>query len=1000
MLSSLRRRTTAIVLPLCAIVALQTVSGADSAAEWGVLKRDFRDVVSPFLKTYCTGCHGGEKPKAKFDLSPYASLESVANDLGHWKLVLERLREEEMPPEKANKFPDSPLRQRVIDWIERVRRHEAERTAGDPGPVLARRLSNAEYNYTIHDLTGVDIRPTREFPIDPANEAGFDNSGESLTMSPALLNKYLAAAREVADHLVFLPDGLDFAAHPAVTYSDRDKFGVHRIVDFYKRQPIDYADYFFAAWRYLHRGELGTPEATLEEIAKADGISVKYLRTLWTLLTDSKDNAGPIAALRASWLVSPRPMPLTDGSPGRVSAEARTQCERLRELVLAARAIFNVPVGDFEVEGLNRSAQPIILWKDREIAANRRRGKLPEADGTPETEKLRDAIERFCSIFPDTFLVHERGRMFEKANLDKALDPNKRNTGRLLSAGFHLMFGYFRDDGPLYELILDRDQQKELDEMWRELDFISQAPIRQFSDYIYFERAESPGFLTSKEFDFAREDSEITSESKIQLLAELYLARAQSAGIEERALRVIDSFFQDTSSNIRRLEKALADAEPSHLHALLALAERAWQRPLTETDRDELVDFYRTLKEQVGLSHEDAIRGTLVSVLMSPRFCYRITPAPSGHQAQALSDYALASRLSYFLWSSMPDEQLLQHAAEGNLHHPEVLVRQTRRMLADPRVRRLATEFGGNWLDFRRFEEHNGVNRDRFPNFTDDLRQAMYEEPIRFFTDLVQRDGSVLEFTEANHTFVNGVLAKHYGMRYSRRDPTEWIRIEGAHRRGRGGLLPMSVFLTKNSPGLRTSPVKRGYWVVRRLLGEHIPPPPPEVPELPEDESKLGDLSLREVLAKHREVKSCAMCHSKVDSIGLVFEGYGPVGERRQQDLGGRPIDAAARFPDGSERDGLEGLRRYLREARQPEFIDNLCRKLLVYALGRSLLLSDESTIEAMKDRLAASEFRFASMVETIVSSPQFLRKRGRDFAKLQQAVIVNPQDNGGTNDE
>jgi hypothetical protein len=190
----------------------------------------------------------------------------------------------------------------------------------------------------------------------------------------------------------------------------------------------------------------------------------------------------------------------------------------------------------------------------------------------------------------------------------------------------------------------------------------------------------------------------------------------------------------------------------------------------------------------------------------------------------------------------------------------------------------------------------------------------------------------------------------------------------------------MSVFLTKNSPGLRTSPVKRGHWVVRRLLGEHIPAPPPDVPELPEDESKLGDLSLRDVLAKHRETKSCATCHSRFDSIGLVFERYGPVGERRQQDLGGRPVDSTARFPNGSEGDGLEGLRDYLRENRQDAFIDNLCRKLLSYGLGRSLLLSDESTLEAMKTSLAANGYRFGSMVVTIVTSPQFLQARGRDY--------------------
>jgi hypothetical protein len=209
--------------------------------------------------------------------------------------------------------------------------------------------------------------------------------------------------------------------------------------------------------------------------------------------------------------------------------------------------------------------------------------------------------------------------------------------------------------------------------------------------------------------------------------------------------------------------------------------------------------------------------------------------------------------------------------------------------------------------------------------------------------------------------------------------PGEWVRVEEAQQYGRGGLLPMSVFLTASSPGLRTSPVKRGFWVVRRLLGERIPAPPPGVPELPKDEAAAGELSLPQLLARHRDDKSCARCHQRFDSIGLVFEGYGPIGERRDRDLGGRPVVAHATFPDGRQGTGLAGLRRYLSERRQDEFVENLCRKLLVYALGRGLLVSDEPTIKEMRARLAAEGHRFGSLVETIVTSPQFLNKRGRD---------------------
>jgi hypothetical protein len=253
----------------------------------------------------------------------------------------------------------------------------------------------------------------------------------------------------------------------------------------------------------------------------------------------------------------------------------------------------------------------------------------------------------------------------------------------------------------------------------------------------------------------------------------------------------------------------------------------------------------------------------------------------------------------------------------------------------------------------------------------------MFEEPIRYFMDIVQRNRSILDLLYGHDTFVNRELAKHYGMPDSPQGPAEWIRVEDARPYGRGGLLTMGVFLTKNAPGLRTSPVKRGYWVVRRLLGEVIPPPPATVPELPKDEANLGELSLPQVLARHREDKACAGCHRRFDSIGLVFEGFGPVGERRAKDLGGKPVQTSGRFPDGKDRDGVSGLRDYVRDQRQGDFTGNLCRKLLSYALGRGLQPSDRKTLEEMRSRLATDKEAFDSLVDVIVTCPQFLNKRG-----------------------
>ncbi len=994
-------KTSLWLLLICHWALLFRLSAASPTES--ALDHDFASTIHPFLETYCFGCHGKEKQKAKLDLSVYTSTQSVAEDYRRWEMILEKLKANEMPPEEAKQHPTPELRDSVINWITAFRKFEADRNAGDPGPVLAHRLSNAEYDYTIRDLTGVDIRPTKEFPVDPANEAGFDNSGESLAMSPALLKKYLEAAQRVAQHVVLKPQGFVFSPYPMVADPDRDKYCVQRVVEFYQRQPTNYVDYFMAAWRFKNKAALGKAQGTLADFAAAAKISPKYLAKIWTILEEEEQNLGPLLTLQSLW----RELP----PAGKTTPESvRRSCEKMRDLVVAARQKL-VPKFKYPaIKGISNGSQSFVLWMNRQRAQNRMR-YIPEsktqtaAETSPETEKLiaeealtaptneadrpayEQALSRFCSIFPDAFYISARGRYF--------VDPGDHDEGRLLSAGFHLMTGYFRDDQPLYDLILNPEQQHEIDSLWQELNFITYAPLRQYRDFIFFERAEPPRFMQGAEFDFARsEDKDVTSSSKIQQLSQPYLAKARRAGGEGTAIEAIEQYFKEISAQIQWVETNRLAAEENHLKTLLDFAQRAYRRPLSQSERDDLLAFYHSLRKDEGLDHEEAMRDSITSILVSPDFCYQfgvadpnrsagILPAGSGasslgtspHRILPLSDYSLASRLSYFLWSTMPDRELLDHATADDLHKPEILLAQTRRMLHDHRVGGLITEFGANWLDFRRFEEHNSVDRKRFKSFNNDLREAMFEEPIHFFLDLVQQDRSVLNFLYADYTFVNPILAAHYKIPASSLASNQWLRVENASQYARGGLLPMSVFLTKNSPGLRTSPVKRGYWVVRRLLGEVIPPPPPKVPELPSDEAKL-DLPLRETLARHRSDKACSGCHARFDSFGLVFENYGPIGELREKDLAGRDADIRASFPGGSEGAGLNGLRQYIREHRQDDFLDNLCRKMLAYALGRTLMLSDDGTIEQMRAKLAANDFRFSALVETIVASPQFLNTR------------------------
>ncbi len=971
-----------------AVVVLPSVAEDSTSSP---LEARFRETVRPFVAAHCLKCHGQEKPEGDLDLSRFTTVQSVAPDLAHWMLVLEQLESGAMPPEKAKSQPTAEARVAVISWIKELRKLEAARNAGDPGFVPARRLSNAEYDNTIRDLTGVDLRPTKEFPVDPANKEGFDNSAESLAMSPSLVKKYLDAARLVSEHLLLKPDGLAFAPHPVLADTDRDKYCVKQIIDFYAMQKTDYADYFLAAWRFRHRAALGRLEATLDQFADDSGLSRKYLAAVAALLNGESEKLGPVAVVQTLWHALP--------SPGEKGPDAaRAGCEQLHDFVVKLRQQLVPQIENLTAAQIGPGSQPFVLWKNRQMATNRRRyvgnsskiavdqlalnEQLAQALAAPEApaerEQYEAGFEKFCHLFPDTFVVSERSRFWLG-------DEDKGNKGRLLSAGFHSMTGYFRDDGPLYELLLDEAGQQTLDRLWREFDCITGAPMRQYTSYLWFERAEN-GFLRGDpKLDLAprAEDKDAASPEKLKVLTTLYLEKAREIKTGDLALQAIEDQFKIFAETIHKFEQERRDAEPRHVAALQDFAERAWRRPLAAEERDGVAGFYRQLREQNGLSHEDAVRDTVVSLLMSPHFCYRVDLPGVGDRVRPLSDYDLASRLSYFLWASAPDAELLSCAAAGELQQPDMLVRQARRMLRDNRVRGLATEFCGNWLDFRRFEEHNSVDRSRFPSFDDALRRAMFEEPIRFFLDVVQHDRPISEFLEGRHTFVNAPLAKHYGISMADgAGPETWIRIDDAAPYGRGGLLPMGVFLTKNSPGLRTSPVKRGYWVVKRLLGENIPAPPPNVPDLPDDEAKLGELTLRDVLTRHRADKACAGCHERFDAIGLAFEGYGPVGEARTLDLGNRPVDTRANFPGGGEGMGLAGLRDYLKASRQEEFVENLCRKLLAYGLGRSLIPSDDQTVATMAARLEAEEGRFSALIDVIVASPQFRNKRIEEIAQ------------------
>jgi hypothetical protein len=351
----------------------------------------------------------------------------------------------------------------------------------------------------------------------------------------------------------------------------------------------------------------------------------------------------------------------------------------------------------------------------------------------------------------------------------------------------------------------------------------------------------------------------------------------------------------------------------------------------------------------------------LTRVLTSPTFLYRGERLPD--RTGPVNDWELATRLSYFLWSSEPDEELRRLAAEGKLRNPEVLAAQARRMLKDEKIRRLATEFGCQWLHVRDVASLNEKSERHFPAFAT-VREDLQEEVTRFFIDLCQNDRDVLQLLDADHTFVNQNLADHYGLKIT---GTDWQRVDGLRAKGRGGILGFGATLAKQSGASRTSAILRGTWVSEIILGDKLPKPPKGVPVLP-DEAPTG-LTERQLIERHSRDANCVGCHKRIDPYGFALESFDAIGRSRT-------TDTKTTLADGTAIDGLGDLRDYILKHRKQDFLKQFSRKLLGYALGRAVQLSDQPLLEAMAQ---PKEHPVADLVEMIVRSRQFREIRGKN---------------------
>lgn len=431
---------------------------------------------------------------------------------------------------------------------------------------------------------------------------------------------------------------------------------------------------------------------------------------------------------------------------------------------------------------------------------------------------------------------------------------------------------------------------------------------------------------------------------------------------------------------------------------LSQFARRAFRRPAIESEVERLMDIYRRSVGR-GDPFDTAVFYALQAVLLSPHFLFLVESPNTTGEAQPLGDFELAGRLSYFLWSSMPDEELFQLAKQGQLQKEDVLKEQVERMLQERNISRRSREledrkfhaftesFVSQWLGTRELGRTVKVDRAKYPRYNQELESALQYEPVYVFHEIIDKNESLLRLLDADFTFVNRQLARHYGIiddvTVENQQLNKVILPKGSHR---GGILTMGGVLAVTSYPHRTSPVLRGKWVLESVLGTPPPPPPPNVPPLPENHDSTMPQTVRERLSQHRANPVCASCHDRIDPIGFGLENYDPIGQWRTEEEG-KPIDSTGQLLGGKAFNGPDELKQALME-KKDDFIRHITTKMLGYALGRSLVIEDQCTVDQIVERLKADDCKAKTLIWEIVRSVPFRYKRPMEATKPKEEYV------------
>ena len=900
-----------LISPLWLVLSLAValVASGTAVADDSLASTYEREIV-PLLSSYCYSCHGSEVQKADLNLENVREVDSIVADRDRWELVQYFIEDGDMPPPGHEPRPTVEEVMRISDWIPAAL-SQLDCTLVEPGRVTLRRLNRSEYNATVHDLLGVDFRPADDFPADDVGY-GFDNIGDVLSVDPLLMEKYLAAAEDIARQSI---DTSGPSRGNLVYYDGRrlrrrggERFDDDQILTTNGALTLEHP--FPHTGRYMLRARVYGQQAGEEPVRMAillDGEAIEEFEVEAT----ARDRDFYEAITEVPEGVHTFGVAFLNDYYDETAEEGR----RDRNLVINRLEVIGPadPIDVQEIERLDEDAGGQPFGDDARILTSNGAIEFDHRfEGDGEYRIRVAAYGQQAGPDPARLAFQVDGMTVDVADVvAEESEPGSYETRVMVSTGSHRLGFAFLNDY-----------------------YVSDA-----------------------------------ADERLQGDRNLVIDRVEVVG-------PVVSYYEAVPEGHRRViaERALSGRfEEVARSSLRGLASRAYRRPATDGEVDRLVELYRMVRADGG-TFEEGMQLALQAVLVSPNFLFRVeyggAPDPNYDQEiRPLDDWELASRLSYFLWNSMPDDELFRLAFEGKLRDAGELERQALRMLADPKAARMVESFGGQWLQIRNLDTV-APDPDTFPGFDDELRDAMKRETELCLDAVIREDRSILDLLDADYTFLNQRLAEHYGVEGVKGEEFRLVALPADSMRG--GILTQASLLTITSNPNRTSPVKRGKYILDQILGSPPPPPPPDVPELEEGPELLG--TLRERMEQHRSNPSCASCHKRMDPLGFGFENYDAIGRWRDTD-GDDPIDPSGSLPDAGSFRGPVELKALLATNREA-FARTLTEKLMTYALGRGLEYYDRCAVDRILEGLASEDYRFGRLVVGIVTSEPFRNRK------------------------